>query len=93
MVFVKESKGALNKRDVRLADAGDLLWRETVNEFVKFGFVFLRLRDGALGFEQDDGLEIDAIFRRHFLFVLIQNQSLQDALSLVKIRLNNDDIL
>ena len=50
-----------------------MLCRKTSNEFMKFGFVFLGLRYGSLGFEQYHGLEIDAVFCRHFLFVLIQN--------------------
>lgn len=59
---------------------------------MKFGLNLPGLFDGALGFEQDDGFVIDAVFCRHHLLVLIQKQGLQDALALAKIRLNNDDI-
>ena len=66
--------------------------REVINEFMKIRFVFLRLFNRALCLEQYDRLQIDAVFGSNLLFILVENNCLYDAISFLKIRLNNIDI-
>ena len=54
--------------------------------------VLFRLLDCFLRFEQDNGLELDSVFRRRFLFVLAQYQRLQDSLIRVHVGSDDDDI-
>ena len=92
LVFFKESKSALDNRDIRLADFGNLLCAQRFDNSMKVGFVFLRLGNGFLGFKQKHRFQVDSIFRRDFLFVLAENQCLKDAFIQIKVRVNQRHI-
>lgn len=93
-VFCEETNNALQQQEVRLApDAGNVGGSKRMDQDVKFGLDLFRLFDSSLGFDQNGGLEINAVFRYHFLLILAQNQVLKGALALREIGLDDDDIL
>ena len=66
---------------------------EIINEFVKFSFVRFRFFNRALCLEQDNRFEVNPIFCRDLLLVLVENQRLYDAVFFLKVGPNNLDIL
>ena len=77
-VFIKETKCPLNNLKWRFPNALNLVIGESINQSVKVFLVFLRLRDCPMCLEQNDGFQINVVFRRDLLFVLIENECLQD---------------
>ena len=60
---------------------------------MEIGLVLSGLGNSSLRFEQHDRLQVDPVFGRDFLFVLVEDEGLDDTVLFLKVRLHDIDIL